>query len=377
MNVLFVTPWYPSVEDPVRGTFVREHARAAALHHDVRVLHNHGVAGHTGHSWSSVRVDEDGGPPVYRVSVRQPRVPRTAYARMLHAAVHVTRQLGRDGFRPEIIHAHTYPAGPAAALLAALWRVPYVLSEHLSALPRRKLSRIGTYQARLAFGRARVVLPVSRYLADAIATVGTYPTQIIDNAVDTDLFFPAPAPERAEAIGEPPRLLAVGSLIPVKGHDLLFEAVGRPEVAELPWTLDIVGDGPLRGTCEALAAARGVAERTTFHGEHSKETVAAMMRRSDVLVLASETENQSCVTIEAMASGLPVVAPAVGGMRELVSDEAGVVVPRTAECLAAALCEVLTGRRTFDRRAVAETARRRFSLDAVGQALDEVYRSSR
>lgn len=359
MRVLFVTPWYPTASDPVHGTFVREHARAAALRHDIRVLHDQGVVAAPGSGWLVTREERDTDPIVHRVGVRRPRMPKTSYIRTVHGVVHAARSLGRNGFRPDLVHAHTYAAGPAAALLAANWRVPYVVSEHLSAFPRGTLGQVERTKARLAFARAAAVLPVSRFLGDALGV----PYRTVDNAVDTGLFFPG-TPDPA------PRLLFVGSLLPVKGLDLLFDALGQ--VRDLPWHLDVVGRGPLRAQCGRWATERGVADRTTFHGTLDKAAVADLMRRSGALLLASETETQSCASIEAMASGTPVVAPAVGGLPEIVPPNAGILTERTAGALAAGLREVLVGR-AFDRAAIARYAAGRFSLDAVGRALDVVY----
>src|ERR671939_115753 len=84
---------------------------------------------------------------------------------------------------------------------------------------------------------------------------------------------------------------------------------------------NVVGDGPRRPEYEALAGELGVAERVRFAGLRPKADLAERMRAADLFVLASRFENNPCVVLEAMASGLPVVATRVGGVPELMTAD--------------------------------------------------------
>jgi 2-deoxystreptamine N-acetyl-D-glucosaminyltransferase/2-deoxystreptamine glucosyltransferase len=103
--------------------------------------------------------------------------------------------------------------------------------------------------------------------------------------------------------------------------------------------LVVVGDGPERGRVEALAAGCGRAGRVRLAGFVAHDAVPAVLASLDVLVLPSVYEEMGSVLTEAMASGLPVVASAVGGIPEVVRDgETGLLVPPLD---VAALAEVL------------------------------------
>src|SRR5262249_28395375 len=152
---------------------------------------------------------------------------------------------------------------------------------------------------------------------------------VVPNVVDTDLF----AGDGTERNG---RLLAVGLLYEAKGYEFLLRAVAELARSGRDVRLDIVGDGPGRDAYERLTTALGLTERVVFHGLLRKPDVARMMREAELFVLTSRYDNNPCVVIEAMASGLPVVATAVGGIPELVSERSGRLArPQDPESIAA------------------------------------------
>ena len=94
------------------------------------------------------------------------------------------------------------------------------------------------------------------------------------------------------------------------------------------------------------------------------------------LVLPSEWENMPCVIIEAMSSGLPVVSTNVGGIPEIINDEVGVLVPpKNSVRLVKALDSILNNLPSFSRERIVELARERYSYEAVGEVLNNLYRS--
>ena len=104
-----------------------------------------------------------------------------------------------------------------------------------------------------------------------------------------------------------------------------------------PAALVLVGDGPERAAVEALARELGVADRVRFLGLLPR--FAELLARSDLFVLPSETESFGLAALEALASGVPVVASAVGGIPEVVRDrETGLLVPAADPGALAAAC---------------------------------------
>lgn len=230
-------------------------------------------------------------------------------------------------------------------------------------------------KARFAFRRASRVLPVSMFLQRAISAYGIESRfELVPNVVDTSLFYPA---NRSTARDQK-RLLFVGNLEEnhIKGFPTLLDALARLSSGRRDWRLDVVGAGSARGEYEAKALDRGLQESVFFQGTKKKREVAELMRAADVFVLPSRYDNMPCAVVEALASGLPVVSTRVGGIPEMIYDEAGILVPPgDSDALAEALGHVLSNPGSFDRGAIADAARNRYSLEAVGAQLRSIYES--
>lgn len=379
LKILFVTTWYPTADRPVDGIFVREHAKAVQLYDDVVVLHCAGFDRALRASWRLVEEQDAGlteGVRAYRLWWRLSPLPKTSYLFFVWAVLRAYLALQRAGFRPDVIHAHVYEASVPAAIVAQLFRLPLVITEHFSAFPRRALSRVDVWKARIAFRLADRVLPVGEALRRGIQDNRIRARfEIVPNVADTALFFPDPGRPRASL---PRRLLFVGALEPkhIKGVPYLLDALAILHRRRSDWRLDIIGDGPTRSEYERKTAELGLATVVTFHGHQPKPSIAALMRRADLFVLPSLWENNPCVVLEAMASGLPVLSTRAGGIPELVDDTAGrLVPPADAAALAEALDQMLDRAGDFSPDLIARRAAERFSPDRVGQQIDAVYRA--
>ena len=356
MKVLFLTTNYPSDESPVDGVFVREHARAAALTGaDVRVVHLQRTPGRRG-LYEVVPEDDD--PPLVRIRYRRFGRP-LSYAAFLAGA----RAVAGD---PDVVHASSH----LSALAALTLRRPLVYSEHWSIFLPDNPARLSAPMARAAWfalERTQLVLAPSEAMRAALATHAPRARiQVVPNVVDDELFRPAEhEPSR--------RLLSAGLMGEngAKGYDVLLEAMA---LVDGDAQLEIVGDGPRRSEYEALARRLGLAERVRFAGLRSKPELAERMRGADLFVLASRFENNPCVVLEAMASGLPVVATRVGGLPELVDERSGLIAePYDPRSIAARIGEALDRLDAFDRDEIARRARERFGQAAVGELLVRAY----
>lgn len=373
-KVLLIPFWYPTPENPASGIFIQEHAKAAALYNDVTVLF---AAADRSLSWrwrATDALEQD--IRTVRIRYGDPAWIKATYALYLASVLVWSLRLCRHGFRPDIIHAHVYHAGVPAVLLGCLLRVPVVLTENSTAFPRRSLGRIGRWKAKFAMERAALVLPVCLDLEEHIRAYGIRARfRIVPNVVDTKLFFPAPAIRRRE--GEPRRILTVALLHPRKGIPCLLEALCLVRQKREDFRLDIVGDGPYRMQYEQLAAELGLTEHVRFHGFQAKPAVAEFMRKADFFVLPSRAENLPVAIVEALASGKPVIASHVGGIPEMLDETSGCLVPPDdAPALAEAISAMLDSYGRYDATQIAASARERYSYEAVGKQLDEIYREA-
>ena len=289
------------------------------------------------------------GIPTYRIWHRQSPIPRTSYFAHLWGVNRSFQRLRAQGFQPDLIHAHIYTAGFPAILLGKLNRLPVLISEHFSGFPRRLLTTYELLMTRFAFKHAAAVLPDSLALQRGIESYGIQANyQIVPNVADPSLFH-----HSLSANGDakhPRRMLYVGNLVPVKGVPDLLNALPGLRAVRSDWVLDIVGDGTEREACEAIVRDQGLSEHVFFHGLQPKSAVAEFMRRSDFFVLPSHWDNSPCVIVEAMASGLPVVATRTGGIPEFVGEDSGLLVPPGEPgALSEALAKMLDKLDSFDR----------------------------
>jgi glycosyltransferase involved in cell wall biosynthesis len=115
-------------------------------------------------------------------------------------------------------------------------------------------------------------------------------------------------------------VVCVGRLSPEKGHHGLLRALAELQGTVPPLRVTFVGDGPMRADLESRARSLGLSDCVEFAGARSEEGVMQVLASADLFALASLMEGLPVVLMEAMALGLPVVAPRVAGIPELVTD---------------------------------------------------------
>lgn len=140
------------------------------------------------------------------------------------------------------------------------------------------------------------------------------------------------------------RLIFVGRLAGIKGVPLLLEALARLRDRHPQIHLTLIGDGPERQALETEVQETGLADQVTFTGYLGQDDVAAALNAADLLVLPSFAEGVPVVLMEAMATGLPVIASRVAGVQELVEDGVSgrVLPPGDIDALVAALDGLLS-----------------------------------
>jgi len=183
---------------------------------------------------------------------------------------------------------------------------------------------------RRALRRFDAVVAVSRPLAGDLARAGVRADRlhVVRNAWPEGEGGEAPLPrDRARRLlGVPAERFHVGwvgRLTAEKGADVLIAALDS--LRDLPLVVSVLGDGRLRPQLEALAARRGLGERVRWFGNlpAARQLFAAF----DVFVLSSRAEGTPIVLFEAMATGAPIVATAVGGVPDVVSSKEALLVP--------------------------------------------------
>jgi glycosyltransferase involved in cell wall biosynthesis len=205
-----------------------------------------------------------------------------------------------------------------------------------------RVRRGSTRRQLVAAGEAaQGLLAVSESVRRSMIEAGLHPERIAVHrpAVDTELFRPGDRAAAKAKLGiSGPLLLAVGNLIPQKGHQLALEALALLEGA----TLIVAGGGPERRALLARARALGVGERLRLPGSVPHALLPAMFAAADVTLHPSLVEGFGNVRLESLACGTPLVTTAVGDGRFIVDrPAAGRVVEPEPAAIAAAVRALL------------------------------------
>lgn len=333
------------------------------------------------------RVQTEQGYCVVHVPAGPPRVlPKDALLQYMYAFSYHLRGAWAEQ-PPDVAHAHFWMSGVATQRAARQRRIPTVLTFH--ALGSVKRLHQGTQdtspdcrlrmEADIARG-ANWVAATSTDEVFELARMGRAParTSVVPCGVDTDAFTPD---GRKASRGERPRIVSVGRLVQRKGFDTIIRALPSIPAAEL-----VIVGGPDRAAlaedAEAqrlsrLAADLGVADRVRLLGSVTREQMPAMLRSADLVACAPWYEPFGIVPLEAMACGAPVVATAVGGIRDTVVDDVTgrLVPPKDPVRLAEAINELLADR--VRRQALGTAgrgrARARYTWDRVAADTERIY----
>lgn len=245
-----------------------------------------------------------------------------------------------ERIQPDVLHTHeTACLGWQLVRLSRREGVPLVATCHyfprfvafylVNARPLCWL--LSFYSARLLNRCSHVVFATEARHRAFQAFGLTAPTTIISNGVNTARYHPPAGPERGieEAYPLPPhpRILFVGRLARDKEIPVLIEALAHLRT-QMEAHLLLVGKGDFRPQLEALCAELGLQGAVHFLGYVPDEDMPALYRAADLFAIASTVEVQSLPTLEAMASGVPVVAVDAGALPEIsLHGQSGLIVP--------------------------------------------------
>ncbi len=254
-----------------------------------------------------------------------------------------------------IVHCHWTISGLVAYVATRVWRRPLVLSVRGSDIHLVERGMMAKLHRKI-YAWTDIVVAVSEDIAAKLETVGVPrdKVRVVPNGVNSR-FRPGDRTAARRRLGLPVDgfiVLFVGLLIPIKGLDILVEALAEVETELL---CVLVGDGPLAPDLERQAVNLAVGDRLSFAGRQPSNEIPNWLIAADVLLLPSRSEGRPNVVLEAQACGIPVVATAVGGTPELVRDgETGLLIePDNATALAAAIDRLRADGDLRDRLAVA------------------------
>ncbi|MEN2738789.1 glycosyltransferase [Microbacterium sp. X-17] len=255
-----------------------------------------------------------------------------------------------DEVRPDVVHSQSHIViGRGLTRMARKRRIPVIATNHVMAenildfttlppLLDKLFVKLAWDDAARTLGMSRAVTTPTRKAADFLeATIDVTDVIPVSCGIDRRNYRPDLEPRDAN------RILFVGRLTTEKNIDVVLRALAALDPA-LDVTFDVVGDGDQRKSLDALTHELGLDGRVRFHGHTSEEELRELYSRASVFAIASVAELQSIATMEAMASGLPIVAANAVALPHLVHDGQNgyLFEPGDVDALAARLTDVLT-----------------------------------
>jgi glycosyltransferase involved in cell wall biosynthesis len=278
----------------------------------------------------------------------------------------------------DLIHTHNEKAQYCGALSGAICRTPVVHTKHGKNVTAIR-SLIRNYL--LSYLCAKIVAVSEDAALQCINKEKIRPSKVMTilNGVDTDLYSIGRETSSLKASlgisNDIPVIGIIARLAPVKGHATLIATCRILKESGIDFRLLIVGDGPLKTELMTLANSLQLSADVIFAG--ARFDIPDLLNIMDIFVLSSISEGISLTLIEAMASGLPIIATDVGGNPEVVvSGETGFLVPPKEPVLMAERIQQLLNNEPL-RKDLGRKGRLRaceyFSIKRVGQQYEELY----
>ena len=252
----------------------------------------------------------------------------------------------------DLIHAQWTLSAGIVALTRKIHRCPIVATLQGSDLFQVPRSKAGRFLTRWTLNRIDQITVLSNALFREVVKIGISQdkVKIIPNGVDIHQFFPKESRENT--------ILYVGSLIERKGVKYLIEAFSMLADKYPEYSLTIVGSGQEFENLQQIARNKGLLSRVVFTGAISPNEVKDRMQHAKVFTLPSLEEGLVVVLLEALACGTPVVASSVGGIKDIVSPDVGLLVsPASPEELMSGIDWLLKNRSSWE--TMSKNARRK------------------
>jgi len=321
MDVMIINSEYP----PIGGGASHASRNIAEL----MVARGHTVRVITAHHSTLPAMEISGGVEIHRVPTAKRSIDRSGPFEqglfMVTGSIKALR-LSRARTPDAVLAFFGIPGGAVARVLHLLHKIPYVVSLRGGDVPGFRPYDFGIYHHLMSPLIRHVWKYANHVIANShglkILASNFYPSihvDIIPNGVQADLYQPV----RPSGKG---RLLFAGRLTHQKALDVLLHALAT--ISSMNWHLTVAGDGPKREEWEALTNTLGLHDRVEFIGWVTDEQLRQEYMQADIFVLPSRHEGMPNVVLEAMASGLPVIATGIAGSEELVVDgKTGYLVP--------------------------------------------------
>lgn len=274
--------------------------------------------------------------------------------------------------KPDVVHAHFYFMSVIASVLKLKYNLPFVITEHASSI-NYGYDNIGKLDLSLfkrSFKNADKIITVSPSLQKNIKKYFGYDSFVVFNVVDTGSFRFCKRKKNENFT-----FLSIGSLQKRKGFDLLIKSFKSANFANNVM-LKIVGKGAEFENLQKIIDSYNLREQIKLLGEQSRSQIMQEMKKADAFVLASKGETFGVVYIEAMLTGLPIIAMECGGPEHFTTKDNGILIPKdNEEKLTDALIDMRKNAYNYDSKKISDNCYENFSPESIAKQLLYAYES--
>ncbi len=377
MKVLFTAIWYPHRYDAMDGLFVRKHAEAVSRYADVCVLF-----AKEDKQISQMEIIEQYFGRVKEVYIYYPASTHASInlLRYYNAVRKGLKRIFKTWGKPDITHANVFTKPAIIAFyLKKRYHIPYVVMEHWSGYlaangSYAKTGKAHQYITRRLAAAAKYVLPVSRPLQKAMIGHGIKANYHIVNNVADDFFY-QPAKTTIPIPKGKIRMVHVSCFCEeAKNIFGILRTIKEISQCRNDFECVFVGTGAdFKRTTEYAASLNIPNGLIRFTGEQTPEEVCSWLNSCHFMLMFSNYENAPVVISEALATGIPILSSAVGGISDMMSNNCGILVPaRDEQQMKEKIIWMLDHYQEYDNNTIRQQGLQ-YSYDAVGKELIDIY----
>lgn len=372
MNIYVIARGYPTKEYPMNGIFEFDQAKALVecghkviyLALDLRSFKRRRKFGRETILKNGVIIEA--------INIPCGKLPKSILRMVRYKALkHLYKRCCEKYGKPDIIHSHFLEISYTVAKTLGNERIPLIMTEHLSALNNKNLSKYIIKTGEKTYKNFKKIIVVGENLKQSLLENFNVDSIVIPNIVDLTTFN---YNNKKRHDSSKFVFISVGSLNKRKDMGLLIEAFSELVKKHNQCKLIIYGKGPERNALEMKIDELGLKDNVQLKGLRPRSEISNSMEQAKCFVLASQVETFGVAFIEAMAMGLPVIATRSGGPENFVNDNVGILIePKSKEKIVEALFYMYNNFNKFDNKDISQYTKERFSSKIIGEKIIRLY----
>lgn len=375
MKIFFIPRGWPSKQQPQRGSFERDQAIALrGLGHEVYSLYLD-IRPENHHKIGITRREEDGiiiyG---FYAGSHWPEIvkwvsPHLQCEMVESAFMHLFDRVIKMEGKPDIVYGHYLRYCKRALEVKRKFGIPAVGLEHWSEMGMENIREDLKHEAAETYPFLDRQLVVSDTLRENILKNIGVDTTVVYDTYGKEFFYKEQT-KKDDII----RFVLMGNLLPIKGFDLVIQALGENASLLRNTKFTIIGDGPEKDPLQEMIEEYHLSDTVQLVGRKTRDYIVNALQEADAFILSSHLETFGVAPIEAMACGVPVIATDCGGSRSYMNDFNGLMIPvNDVKAMSEAIAYMKEHYMEYDRKRIAEDCKQRFSIEVISKQLEKIF----